>query len=343
MTVTATSVEKRGTGTLLRLVEDERRATASVLDELPRVAVHELDARLIAEARPAAELLPSVLVEAVGVLRDSPDEDHLLVRRLPSDPHPPPTPSDGRPAQDKRTRRSEWLLILLASLLGGPIAYAEEKDGLLVHDVCPIRGRELRQENSGSTYFELHTENAFHSHRPDFVLLTCLRPDHLALARTLVASLRDALPHLSEREVELLRRPLYRTRMPSSFAGPNGEVVATRPLPVVESAGDGATLRVDAHNTEAVTPEAAGALAQLVDSLERELHGWALAPGDTLLVDNRRAVHARTAFTPRYDGRDRWLQRTYAVADLAPSAAIRPDGEHVCVGLPRDEGGDADG
>lgn len=343
MTAAATPVERRGTGTLLRLLGPERRAVAAILDELPRVAVHELDARLIADARPAAELLPARLVDTVAALRDSPDEDHLLVRRLPTDPHLPPTPADGHASGEKKTRRSEWLLVLLATLLGGPIGYSEEKDGLLVHDVCPIRGRELRQENSGSAYFEVHTENAFHPHRPDFVLLTCLRPDHLAVARTLVASVRDALPHLGARDVGLLERPLFRTRMPSSFAGPDGTVVATRPLPVVATSARGLTLRVDAHNTVAVTDAAARALARFVDALERELHGWPLAPGDTLLVDNQRAVHARTAFAPRYDGRDRWLQRTYAVADLAASAGIRPGGEHVCVGLPEGRVGEAHG
>ncbi len=42
----------------------------------------------------------------------------------------------------------------------------------------------------------------------------------------------------------------------------------------------------------------------------------ALRPGDLLVLDNRRAVHARTAFTPRFDGTDRWLQRVYGFSDL---------------------------
>ena len=35
------------------------------------------------------------------------------------------------------------------------------------------------------------------------------------------------------------------------------------------------------------------------------------------------AVHGRTPFEPRFDGTDRWLQRTFVVSDLAPSAAER--------------------
>jgi L-asparagine oxygenase len=33
------------------------------------------------------------------------------------------------------------------------------------------------------------------------------------------------------------------------------------------------------------------------------------------VVDNDLAVHGRTPFKPRFDGTDRWLQRTFVVAD----------------------------
>ena len=41
-----------------------------------------------------------------------------------------------------------------------------------------------------------------------------------------------------------------------------------------------------------------------------------LCPGDLLLFDNRRVLHARTPFTARLDGTDRWLRRLYVVPDL---------------------------
>ena len=48
-----------------------------------------------------------------------------------------------------------------------------------------------------------------------------------------------------------------------------------------------------------------------------------LEAGDLLVVDNSVAVHGRTPFTARFDGTDRWLQRTFVVADLAASAGER--------------------
>ena len=68
--------------------------------------------------------------------------------------------------------------------------------------------------------------------------------------------------------------------------------------------------------------------------LKSKLEGPALEPGDLLMVDNRRAVHARTAFRPRYDGQDRWLQRVYAVCEPTKVDWIHSAGTHVCGGLP---------
>ena len=48
-----------------------------------------------------------------------------------------------------------------------------------------------------------------------------------------------------------------------------------------------------------------------------------LEPGDLLVIDNNVAVHGRSPFTARFDGHDRWLQRSFVVADLAPSAGER--------------------
>jgi L-asparagine oxygenase len=41
------------------------------------------------------------------------------------------------------------------------------------------------------------------------------------------------------------------------------------------------------------------------------------------VIDNTAAVHGRSPFSPRYDGTDRWLQRAFVVANLAPSAGER--------------------
>ncbi|TDD59964.1 hypothetical protein E1263_12755 [Kribbella antibiotica] len=61
--------------------------------------------------------------------------------------------------------------------------------------------------------------------------------------------------------------------------------------------------------------------------------GMVLVAGDLMVVDNRKAVHGRTSFVPRYDGNDRWLRRSFAVRDLSLSRGSRPAGSHVCRAL----------
>ena len=55
---------------------------------------------------------------------------------------------------------------------------------------------------------------------------------------------------------------------------------------------------------------------------QRVPFGWS-APGDLAILDNRVTVHGRTPFRPRYDGADRWVQRTFVIADLRRSGDHR--------------------
>jgi L-asparagine oxygenase len=48
-----------------------------------------------------------------------------------------------------------------------------------------------------------------------------------------------------------------------------------------------------------------------------------------LIIDNRRSIHARSIFSPRYDGTDRWLQRIYARRDVASMDEERYRNERI--------------
>jgi L-asparagine oxygenase len=290
------------------------------------------DARLLVDAEAVVRSLPEDLVATLVDFRVHGSHDGaLLVRGLPLDGPLPPTPSPGTagPGWGELPVASAVQLMLM-SVLGDVIAYADEKDGRLLQDICPARGAEDRQENTGSCLLELHTEDGFHPNRPDFLGLLCLRPDHDGQALTVASSVRAALPGLAPDVREALRRPWFRVRLSSSFTGP-GPVLAvySDPAPALSGADDDPDLCVDFHATEPLNSRAAAALESLRSAMLAELVGVALEPGDLLLVDNRKAVHGRTSFRPRYDGRDRWLRRCFVVTDIRNSSPLRYPGSRV--------------
>ena len=243
----------------------------------------------------------------------------MLVRGLAIDDPLPATPPDG-------TFKGPWhqlgiatvTQLMLMSALGDVISYADEKEGHLVQDICPVPGAERRQENTGSCLLELHTEDGFHPNMPHFLSLLTLRPDQENRALTVAAGIRAVLPMLDPDHVQVLREPQFRIRLASSFVGTD-KTVYSPAMPVLTGAVTDPDLCVDFHATEAMTPQAAAALDALRTLMLGALVGLVLQPGDLLIVDNRKAVHGRTGFTPSYDGEDRWLRRCFAVADIRAS------------------------
>lgn len=319
---------------ILTLTSEEAEALRSCLCDLPTIDIPTFSSDVATCAELAHRQVPQRLAKLlINFRRNSNAYGMLLLRNLPTDPVLPPTPQDGQPSHEKTTQVSEGLLLLLLTYLGEPIAYADEKDGAIVQDICPVAGCESRQENTGSAFLEFHTEDGFHPYKPDYVGLICLRPDHDRCARTACASIRRALPLLSSRTIALLRQPQYRIRLASSFQTGEQEFVYSQPLPVLSGDTLEPELCIDFFAMDALTPAAGAALALMRGALERVLVDHVLTAGEMLIVDNRVAAHARTAFQPRYDGSDRWLQRMFAAQDFRRSRASRPNRGHVCTPL----------
>jgi len=280
-------------------------------------------------ARDGYHDLPAVLRKGLAEFRrDSGAGGAFLVRGLPVDPDTiPDTPAFSGSIQKEGTVPAA-LLTLVASGLGDPAAYLAEKSGALVHDVVPVPGSEAFQGNEGSVMLSFHNENAFHAHKPDYVLLLCLRADHEKVAGLRVSCIRKALDKLSKECVEALFRPIYITSPPPSF-GDAGQL--TEPHSILSGAPDDPDMLVDFAATKPLGPDAVEAMRELQRTLAATADTIYLEAGDLAIVDNRVSVHGRTSFTPRYDGRDRWLQRTFSMRDLRSSRFLRPADSHVMV------------
>nr|BBH88084.1 L-asparagine oxygenase [Thermosporothrix sp. COM3] len=316
---------------MLTLTDEERTQVEKAIEPFAALSTFPVkDSDFLLEIEIAKRDIPVRIAKAlVDFRKNSNDYGTLLLRNLPVDASLPPTPKDGKICP-KSTHVSECCLLFLMSFLGQFIAYADEKDGEIIHNICPVPGQEQKQENTGSVLLEFHTENAFHPYKPDYVGLYCLRPDHDLQAKTGTASVRRAINRISSRVLELLRQPLYRNRLAPSFMHNGSAPLYSAPLPILTGDYFEPDLCIDFFSTEALTPVADAALQIFKEALKQVLIQHALEPGDLIIVDNRTAAHTRSAFTPRYDGHDRWLQRLFVVEDFRRSRKSRLDGGHIC-------------
>ncbi|MDQ2708896.1 MAG: TauD/TfdA family dioxygenase [Actinomycetota bacterium] len=293
------------------LTSDERDETTALAEQMTR--------HLVAEPATLHGLTtntPTGLAAAIRTFATTSNTEGYLLLRSFDIGTLPPTPNTHMD-MSLEAHVTTGLLALVAENLGSLLGYADEKHGALIHDVLPVRGEETRIENSGSVSFDFHTENVHHPLRPDYLALLCLRQDHDGVGATRVASVRNARRMLDDAQMEVLRRPEFRGLYPTSFTrGQQSERPRSQPHPVVFGPADAPFMRFNSHNTEAATPEGARALRLLTEALEHVCHEVVLLPGEMVIVDNHVAAHGRSAFTPRYDGHDRWLRRCYATNSL---------------------------
>jgi alpha-ketoglutarate-dependent taurine dioxygenase len=278
------------------------------------------DEAFVDGAARAGRLFAPELVAAIEAFAADPGPDGaLLLRDVPTGtiPATPATPTSAT----GKDLRSEQVLLAVARLLGEPVGYLPEHGGSIVQNLVPTKADVGRQTSTSSGVdLAFHTETAFHPYGPRYLLLLCLRGD--PGAATTLASIAHLLPGLSDAAVATLRQPLFRTAVDESFGGQPG-VPYGPARPVLGGSDEQPWLCWDEELTSGETPAAVAALAELDAAVKERRREIVLADGDLLIVDNTRCVHGRRPFQARFDGTDRWLQRSFVVDDLAPSSHDR--------------------
>lgn len=241
----------------------------------------------------------------------------------------PPTPEDNHLGLARSTRMAR-IALLIASVLGDPLAYQAECYGHLVQDMVPSRALAYKQQSQGSRVeLELHTEQAFSLRRPDWVVLACLRGD--PAARTYLFTAKQLCQLLTSGERDALRQARWTTTIDESFKPfvPNPDEVRG-PMPILAGPGSDPSIVFDQDLIRGLDPEADDLRKKVIDLYLEHRTSYVLRPGDIVIVDNQRAVHGRSPFRPQFDGTDRFIARLMAVRDLATfKGALLPDGRTI--------------
>ena len=282
-----------------------------------------VDSELFVDAaqRAGYEVPANVWRSVIDFTRDAGTTGALLIQGVPVGVLPETPPQPTTPTGKDLT--SEFNLVTIARLLGEPVGYLPEHGGDLVQNIVPVAQSAQRQVSTSSKVeLMFHTEAAFHPHRPHYLLLLCLRGDRDGRARTTLASARQVAPLLSAATCDTLFEPRFRTAVDESYLDGRATTWGA-PTPVLYGSRERPHLLFDADLMVGIDPTADRALIELSEAIAAHHTGVVLNAGDLLIVDNSVAVHGRSQFQPRFDGFDRWLQRTFVVADLAASAAER--------------------
>lgn len=220
-----------------------------------------------------------------------------------------------------RDPSTEAALLAFAAVAGEVFAFARQHRGQIIQNVTPVRGHEYDAVGTGSrSLLDWHSEDAFDDAHPQFVGLFCVRGDErvqTALApvdRIALAAADDAV----------LRQPRYMHGIDKASGG-TGRPEDGVQGPALYGDDGKRFVRIDMDCAAAVSgdDEAATALQHFHEGADEAGVYVTLSEGDILLFDNRRVMHARTPFEPRYDGTDRWLQRVIISDDLGRSSERR--------------------
>lgn len=298
MTPTPSNERMRHAAVLLHQVATEFTAAGATADDVLTDWLHDV---------------PVALRDALDAVVELPDRTsgwRVLSGLLNEFGAPGPTPEHWRKASSRLTDALDVALVLLAGAIGRVFGWEGQQDGRLVHNIVPSKGYEHLQVGASSTTpLAWHTEDAFHPHRAELIMLACVRNDDRIGSE--VSSVRRI--GLTGPELDVLSRPGLRIAPDDSYpelSTPDGSEQAG--IPTVWNAEDGPCLRYDPSYTTFLGEDEE--LRAVHSTLDRRLTACRevvpVVAGDVLLIDNDIAVHGRAAFEPRYDGTDRWLKRT---------------------------------
>jgi L-asparagine oxygenase len=218
----------------------------------------------------------------------------------------PPTPLTPPPNEASVMQAAE-LLLKFGHLYGKPIAYKQEQNGRLIQHILPNPKTEFSQISSSSkTTLKMHTETAFHPHKPDVLILMCLRGDDLA--PTTYAVFEDILEQMDIDLMYELMRPQFYVQPDLSFRT-DGRECKEWLIPIIDCRHKKLRFSFDEDLMRAKTETAQHALSRLKELVASNIKEVVLESGDVLIIDNHSVVHGRKPFQPRYDGTDRWLMR----------------------------------
>jgi L-asparagine oxygenase len=314
---------------MIEVNEDEIEVLISLVNKITASPSDETEFFCQQTKNLSKELPIRMQIELTNFVENGTKNDYLLIKGLENiEKDIPDTPNNNKNKVGETTILAKIQAILLCSI-SDIIAYEAECYGNIFQDVVPIQKMEKEQTSlSSNTELEIHTEQAFSKLRPDLISLGCLRGDPNAI--TYILPVQTIIDNLSDGDVELLKQPLWKTGIDLSFKLNNYEFMEgdiRGPMPILDQdyrSNGRYNLLFDQDLMFGITEESNLLIKKIVDIYYQDRISHNLKPGEIIIIDNRHAVHGRSPFFPKYDGKDRFLVRCFSVFDYNNSLYARP-------------------
>ncbi|CRM47444.1 iron hydroxylase [Pseudomonas sp. 2822-15] len=226
----------------------------------------------------------------------------------------PSTPVD-RASLNKVCTISEQVILKATAILGDPIGYIQESNGDIINNFFPHKIHSMSaSSDSYDCELELHTENAFHAVSPDYLVLFCLRQAPDADAATFISSIDNIRDIVTPADLNYFHGENYNFLSDYCTTEKNCRIDINQKQTVLYGDPESPFFRFDPQFMVASSKHAQLKLEGLRKAAWEVARPVHLNAGDLLIIDNRKTAHARSAFSARLDGNDRWIQRTFAVA-----------------------------
>ena len=243
------------------------------------------------------------------------------------------------PWRNPPTLREEITQCLLTAALGDIFGWRTQENGRFLRHIVPIEKDSNEQLGGGSSVTLVwHNEEAFHEFRGDFLSIQCYRNDERA--ETMLSYIGDL--DIPDEKWRVLSAPRF-VILPDKSHLPDQNISAhwrlddhaferiqrmhadPQPVPALSGSRGKPFIQVDEAFMRAVDgdEEAAEAFEWLLREFDAKKIGIVMQPGDMLWIDNKRAVHGRSVYQPKYGPRHRWLRRVNVTLNLRASLPYR--------------------
>lgn len=254
----------------------------------------------------AAKHLPNNIKRMLERMHQPQGPAFAILRNMPIDRSLPPAPTDGKRPKKKLSWVSEMTLLGVARASDlQPLSYREEKGEALIHEIAPSRGLEQTLSNAGRVPLGFHTDESIlkREYRPEYLMLMGLINRNQV--PTYVATLDEVILKLEPDKYAILQEPRFRVESPESFHLWGGKVIQSEPRPLITKGQNGDNeIAGNLYAVKTKDKQARLALDSLIKILPKVAKPVVLQPGDILIFNNNRCLHARAAIAG-----ERWLQR----------------------------------